>query len=168
MRDFRHFTHSWFVFSGFLSVSFRSSCPQWWRKPSSRKTRNSRWSARPGWEQEKAKKNKKSYWRCSSLYDSCVLVFCSKAWSVKFLAGREWTWTFCSSTLKYDEHNFSATHWMRSAQKNATDICIYLSFFPSKAILVFPSLLLLFSVLSTSMFYCHQTTPIKKCHNCVL
>ena len=54
-------------------------------------------------------------WKTSPDFEcECVfLCFNSKAWSVKFLAGRESTWIFCSSTLKYDEHNSSATHWMR-------------------------------------------------------
>lgn len=51
---------------------------------------------------------------------ACACVFCSKAWSLKFLADNASTWTFCSSTLKCDGHNCSATRWMRFVHESYT------------------------------------------------
>lgn len=49
LRKMIHSFCFFFSLSGFLFVSSPSSCRLWWRKPSFRRTRSSRWSARPGW-----------------------------------------------------------------------------------------------------------------------
>lgn len=78
---------------------------------------------------------------------TCLFVPHSWAWWAKCPGGRRWTWTCCSSTLKFDEHNSSATRWMRWEHKPNAD---------------FPDWLWLFRCLSSSSIYSERFYSVNR------